>query len=212
MQDDTRRYRLGPALFYLGAAYARNAAIHRAVWNELVDLARDVGLTAVIAVPWEDHHLILNVHRGGPPGVEVAVGGRVPLDAGAWGKVYYAWTGLTPHKGPGGRTADDSYRDMIAAARDHGYATDAGEFTPGSGGVASAITSEHGFEGVAALVGTVNRLSELGFVQLGERLGAVASRASYALGDHARIKLLGVDEGPGVTRSRLRQEPSRVRR
>src|SRR5690348_1099982 len=76
LQDHARRYRLGPALFYFGSAYARNAAIYRGVWNELVELARDIGLTAVIAVPWEDHHLILNVHRDGPPGIEVAVGGR----------------------------------------------------------------------------------------------------------------------------------------
>src|SRR5690242_11001859 len=74
IQEETRRYRLGPALFYVGSAYARNAAIYRSVWNELVELARDVGLTAVIAIPWEEHHLILNVHRDGTPTIEVAVG------------------------------------------------------------------------------------------------------------------------------------------
>src|SRR5262249_42882968 len=75
MQDSSRNYRLGPAIFYLGAAYSRNAPIYRGVWTELVELARGVGLTATIAVPWDGHHLILNVHRDGPPGVEVAFGG-----------------------------------------------------------------------------------------------------------------------------------------
>jgi hypothetical protein len=88
------------------------------------------------------------------------------------------------------------------------------EFTPGAGGVASAITSEHGFEGIAALVGTVNRLSELGLDQLGERLATVASRASYTLGDHTRIKLLGVDESTAhrrATNGRDQQRPRRNR-
>src|SRR3954470_17042782 len=65
VQDGSRNYRLGPATFYLGAAYVRSAPICRGVWNELVELARDIGLTAIVAVPWEEHHLILNVHRAG---------------------------------------------------------------------------------------------------------------------------------------------------
>jgi DNA-binding IclR family transcriptional regulator len=212
LQDQSRRYRLGPALFYFGSAYARNAAIYRGVWNELVELARDIGLTAVIAIPWEDHHLILNVHRDGPPGIEVAVGGRVPLDAGAWGKAYYAWSGTTPPRGPVGRIEEHVYRDQVATTLERGYAVDGGDFVAGAGSVASAITSEFGYEGVATLVGTVSRLSELGFEQIGERLAAVASRASYALGDHTRIKLLGVDESGGHRRvSTSREHPLRTR-
>ena len=182
LQDDSRRYRLGPAMFYLGAAYMRNTAVYRGVWSELVELARDIGLTAVIAVPWEDHHLILNVHRGGPPGLEVAFGGLVPLDAGAWGKAYFAWSRQT------------SRSEELEAARAEGYAKDAEEFVPGAGAIASAITSEHGFEGIAALVGTTTRLTQLGFDEVGQKLAAVASRASYALGDHTRVKFLGIDE------------------
>lgn len=211
LQDQGRRYRLGPALFYYGSAYGRNAAIHRGVWNELVELARDIGLTAVIAVPWEDHHLILNVHRDGPPGIEVAVGGRVPLDAGAWGKAYFAWSGATPPRGPVGPTDEHTYREHLVTTLERGYAVDAGDFVVGAGGVASAITSEIGYEGVAALVGTVSRLSDLGFEQIGERLAAVASRASYALGDHTRIKLLGVDETGGRPRAINSREQRAVR-
>jgi DNA-binding IclR family transcriptional regulator len=196
LQDDSRRYRLGPAMFYLGAAYMRNAAVYRGVWSELVELARDIGLTAVIAVPWEDHHLILNVHRGGPPGLEVAFGGLVPLDAGAWGKAYFAWSRQAPPR----RGNDSTSKAELETARAQGYATDAEEFVPGAGAIASAITSENGFEGIAALVGTTSRLSQLGFDEVGQRLAGVASRASYALGDHTRVKLLGIDERGGPSR------------
>lgn len=198
-QDADRRYSLGPAVFYLGAAYVRNAPIYRGVWSPLVELAHDLALTAVIAVPWEEHHLILSVHRDGPPEVDVAFGGRVPLDAGAWGKSYFAWSGATPPLTLQAHTPDtitdlEAYQRELAQVRERGYATDAEEFASGAGGVASAVTSEHGFQGVAALVGPISSFNQLGFDETGRRLAAVASRASYALGDRSRVRLVGVDD------------------
>jgi DNA-binding IclR family transcriptional regulator len=196
LQDNGRRYRLGPATFYLGAAYARGVPIYRAVWRELVDLGRDSSLTTVIAVPWENHHLILHVHSGNS-GTEVATGGRVPLDAGAWGKAYYAWSGealpseFTAHTE---RTITDpeEYAADIDASRARGYAVDLDEFAPGAGALASAVTSEAGFEGVAALVGTVAEI-EAALDDAGRRLAGITSRASYAIGDHSRVRVVGSD-------------------
>ena len=198
LQDNGRRYRLGPATFYLGAAYVRNVPIYRGAWSELVELSRDIGLTAVIAVPWEHHHLILNVHANGTPGVEVAFGGRVPIDAGAWGKAYFAWSGeqvptkLGAHT-PKSVTDHKQYLAEVEQARERGYAVDDEEFVLGASAVAAAVTSEDGFEGVAALIGTVRNISEVGTQEAGRRLANVASRASYALGDHSRVRVVGVE-------------------
>jgi DNA-binding IclR family transcriptional regulator len=196
VQDGARRYRLGPATFYLGAAYARNVPIYRAVWRELVDLGRDTSLTTVIAVPWEGHHLILHVHSAAA-GTEVAAGRRVPLAAGAWGKTYYAWSGeplpaeLPAHTA---RTITDvdEYAIEIDRARARGYAVDLEEFAPGAGALASAVTSDTGYEGLAALVGSVAEIEPV-VEETGRRLAAVVSRASYALGAHTRVLVVGAD-------------------
>jgi DNA-binding IclR family transcriptional regulator len=197
LQDGGRRYRLGPAIFYFGAAYARSVPIYRVVWRELVDLGRDVSLMAVIAVPWQAYHLILNVHNSGSAGTEVAFGGRVPIDAGAWGKAYFAWSGnpvpseLVAHT-PATITEPQQYAAEVESARARGYAVDLEEFVSGAGALASAVTSEGGFEGVAALVGSTAEIEPV-LDDAGRRLAGVVSRASYALGDHSRVRVLGTE-------------------
>lgn len=196
-QDNDKRYRLGPTTFYLGAAFARAAPISRGIWNELTDLSRDLSLTATIAVPWEGHHLILNVHQDGDGEIEVAFGGRVPIDAGSWGKAYHAWALVEPDAQrkftPNSITDLDEYRAQVERVRERGYATDNEEFTIGIGAVAAGVTSEFGFEGVASLIGPISQVSEIGFDAVGRRLAGVASRASFALGDMRRMKVLGIE-------------------
>lgn len=198
VQDPDRRYRLGPATFYLGASYARSVPIYRSAWNSLVEAARELALSAVVAVPWEEHHLMLAVHQNGGPDVEVAFGGRVPLDAGSFGKAYFAWSGVKPS---GTLTAysdtsitdEKQYAAELVRARERGYATDDEEFTAGVGAVASGVTSERGFEGIVSLIGPIGHLNDIGFEIAGRRLAALAARASFALGDPGRVKVVGED-------------------
>lgn len=196
VQGADKRYRLGPGIFYFGAVFARNTPIYRVVWRQLVDLARSVSLSAVIAVPWDDHHLILNVHDSDSSGTEVAFGGRVPLTAGAWGKAYFAWAadpGLPKliSYTPETITDEKEYLADVDAARQRGYAVDVEEFVVGAGAIASAVTSESGFEGVAALVGSLAQLERLGVDDAGRRLAGLAARASHALGDQSRLRIVG---------------------
>ncbi len=196
-QDADKRYRLGPATYYLGAAFARSAPISRGIWNELTEVARELSVTAAIAVPWENHHLILNVHQHGDGELEVAFGGRVPIDAGSWGKAYFAWS----HTDSGAPTRFTSrsvtdpaeYRAQVERAREHGYATDSEEFTMGVGAVAAGVTGERGFEGIASLLTHISHMDELGFDVVGRRLAGLAARASFALGDLRRMKVVGVE-------------------
>jgi DNA-binding IclR family transcriptional regulator len=195
-QDADKRYRLGPATHYLGAAFARSAPISRGIWNELTEVARELSVTAAIAIPWEDHHLILNVHQHGGGEIEVALGGRVPIDAGSWGKAYYAWSRAEPGTPtsytPNSVSDPGEYRSQVERARERGYATDNEEFTAGVGAVAAGVTSERGFEGVASLMSPISQMSEVGFDVVGRRLAGVASRASFALGDLRRMKVVGI--------------------
>jgi DNA-binding IclR family transcriptional regulator len=198
LQDESRRYSLGPATFYLGSAYVRGAPIYRGIWNELVGLSHELALTGLIAIPWQDHHLILNVHSGRVGGLQVAFGGWLPIDAGAMGKVYFAWSGArwggkVAAYTPKTRTDATEYRTEIQNAKETGYATDLEEFVLGAGAVASAVTSESGFEGVAALVGTPTDLNRIGIVDVGRSLASIAARSSYTLGDRGRLTVLGIE-------------------
>src|SRR5581483_6714358 len=195
-QDGDKRYRLGPALYYVGSAFARGTPVYRSIWMELVDLANEFELTASVAVPWDDHHLILMSHPGGRGGVDVAFGGMVPLQGGSWGKAYYAWSGreipktltkFTEHS----ITDQARYRKEVEKARVDGFAADHEEFAAGIGGVASGVTSSAGYEGLASLMGPMAQFEERTFDKSGRRLAGLTSRACLSLGDLGRVRAVG---------------------
>ncbi len=197
LQDQDKRYQLGPAAFYIGSGFARGTRIYRSIWMELVNAANEQSVTAALAVPWEDHHLVLNSHRAGH-GVAVPFGGRVPLDAASWGKVYYAWSGASlPQKlvahTPNSITNLDDYANELERVRQLGYATDLGEFAVGAGGVCAPVTSDQGYEGLAAFVAPLEHVLELTPERLGFRIASMTARASLALGDHDRMRFFGVE-------------------
>ncbi|HVW47027.1 MAG TPA: helix-turn-helix domain-containing protein [Solirubrobacterales bacterium] len=195
-QDKDKRYRTGPALYYWGSSFARNTPIYRTLWREMVDISNELSVVGVIAVPWDDHHLILQANHSEGAGIGVAFGGRVPLDAGSWGKAFYAWsdaplpkqlTRYTP------RTIEDPnvYAEHVEEARQLGYATDHQEFDDGFEGVASGVTSERGYEGLGSFLAPADRMQELTPEAVGLRLAEATSRASFSLGDPGRLRLVG---------------------
>ncbi|MDT2003862.1 helix-turn-helix domain-containing protein [Rhodococcus opacus] len=131
-----KRYTLGPVLHYLGAAYARGTPMYRAAWIEAVNVANELGVTAVSATAWDGRHLILNAHRG--PGSDVAVpfGGGVPLAAASWGKTYYATTGEPLPEKLEAYTAHSivdlgEFRDAVETTRTRGMRSTTRSTTPG---------------------------------------------------------------------------------
>jgi DNA-binding IclR family transcriptional regulator len=197
-QHEDKRYDLGPALFYIGAAYARDSRVSRAVWSDLVTAANDLGVTAVLAVTWAEHHFILNTHRAGEFNIAVPQGGRVPLDAGSWGKAYYVWSGAQPpcelHRYTTASIVDpEQFAGELVSVRQNGYGTDRAEFADGVGGVSAAITSSAGYEGLVSFVAPLDRIEELAFAEVGRRVSAVACRASLTLGDRGRVPLFGLE-------------------
>jgi IclR family transcriptional regulator, acetate operon repressor len=197
-QDDEKRYRTGPALYYWGSSYARNTPLYRAIWTELVDMCNEIGVVGVLAVPWDEHHLILQTHHSREASMGVAFGGRVPIDAGSWGKAYYAWsraalparlTAFTPNS----ITDLTAYAEEVDQAREQGFAHDHEEFTLGVEAVASAVTSERGYEGLAACLSAVSADRDFTLDAVGTRLAAIAARASFSLGDPTRLRLVGAE-------------------
>jgi DNA-binding IclR family transcriptional regulator len=189
--DSGKRYWLGPSVFYLGSAFATSSAIYRGAWNELVDLAQELHVSAAIAVPWDQHHLVIAVHRSSGRGPALSPGTRVPLDGGSYGKIYYATSGEpVPSKPSAKSTVGDFERFLadIEAARENGYASDDEEFAPGVAALASAITSERGYEGLVALwASPPGKLrTDVGFEVGGMKLSELADRVSLVLGDLRR--------------------------
>jgi DNA-binding IclR family transcriptional regulator len=198
IQDSDKRYRMGPLVYYLGSSFARNTPLYRSVWRDLVDLCNDLGVVGAVAVPWEEHHLVLQAHQGGRSEIGVAFGGRVPLDGGSWGKAYYAWSGEPVPKELvryTSRSITDSaqYAEEIQLTRTRGYATDDEEFALRVSAVAAAVTSDRGYEGLASCLAPAGRIAEIGFDEIGQRLAAIASQASFALGDPGRVTLVGAE-------------------
>ena len=197
-QDADKRYQLGPTLFYIGSSFARGTPIYRSIWMELVEAANELAVTAALAVEWEQHHLVLSAHRGGNSDVAVPFGGRVPIFASSWGKVYYAWSGA-PLPSELSRFTDRSTTDVatfkaeVESTREAGYAIDRGEFSEGVGGVAAPVTSSMGYEGLASFLAPLETVERIGFEALGRRLSGLAARASLSLGDAARLRRYGFE-------------------
>lgn len=195
-QGADRRYRLGPSMLYLGASYVRSSPLTRSIWLELIAAANELRVTTALAVPWQDHHLILDSHQGGQSRVNVPQGGLVPLDAGSWGKVYYCWSGAPVaadlRRYTGNSIVDAAkFADALDTTRRDGYAIDHGEFSDGVGGVCAPITDDVGYVGLASFVAPLQHVESLSFADLGSRLSALAARASLSLGDASRVRLFG---------------------
>jgi IclR family pca regulon transcriptional regulator len=196
--DRNKQYQLGPALFYVGSAYSRGTPLSRSTWIEVVDLANELAVTAALGVPWDKHHLIIAAHKGGELAVDVALGGRIPLDGGSWGKVYYTASEIalppTLTKYTSKTITDRSaYAEEMEKVRAAGYARDDEEFRQHVVAVAASVTSASGYEGLASLMWSVNEGRRLELDTVGRRLAAVAGRASLSLGDSTRIVSVGSD-------------------
>lgn len=198
VQDEEKRYRLGPVMLYLGASFARGTRAYRSVWIELVTTANELSVTAALAVPWDGFHLVLNSHRAANSDVAVPYGGRVPLDAASWGKVYYAASGAAVPKKltrytPSSIVDKAKFEAQIELTRTRGWAIDDEEYHEGVAGVCAAITGQLGYEGLVSFLAPKSRIQELEFARIGRRLADLAARASLTLGDGSRHRFFGTE-------------------
>lgn len=182
-----KRFALGPATLYLGGSYTVTSPIYAAVWGDLIGLAREFEVAAILAVPWEEHYLILAIHHQDARFLGLAPGIRFPIGAGSYGKAYYAWSGSAiPPKlrqyTQASITDSDEYLADVERTRWQGYAMDNGELAVGSASIAAAVLSTVGYEAVIGLFSNPATLLTERHSVVGQRIAEIAARGSRILG------------------------------
>ncbi len=91
-RDPNRRFRLGPALWRLGALYRRNFELGESIRPVLRQLVRDTGETASFYVPDQDERLCLyRENSPDPVRHHLDEGARLTMHAGAAGHILAAF-------------------------------------------------------------------------------------------------------------------------
>ena len=133
--EDRKQYRLGPRLARLGMAALGQLDLASVARPFLVDLAEEINGAVLLMVPQGERATIVDKVDGGRVAVEASatVGRRIPLAAGASGKVFLAYledAERTQHRAnlshPTSKTITDPelYVQELERVRRRGYATD----------------------------------------------------------------------------------------
>lgn len=154
---DERRYGLGVAAFEVGSGYARQAPLQRIARRPLATLVDRVRQSAHLAVlHGRDVLYVLEERAPGRPPLVTDVGVRLPAHLTASGRAILAALppsqvrALFPDRtafvdrhgvGPGSLSA---LRGLLQETRQHGYAAEDGEVTPGFASVAAPVLDHNG--------------------------------------------------------------------
>lgn len=154
---DERRYGLGVAAFEVGSGYARQAPLQRIARRPLAALVDRVRQSAHLAVlHGRDVLYVLEERAPGRPPLVTDVGVRLPAHLTASGRAILAALppsqvrALFPDRtafvdrhgvGPGSLSA---LRTLLQETRQHGYAAEDGEVTPGFASVAAPVLDHNG--------------------------------------------------------------------
>jgi DNA-binding IclR family transcriptional regulator len=155
VDDDSRRYSLGPASFELGLAYLSRIDVRGVAAPELAWLSRETQETATLSVLSGEGRIY--VDQVTPPReivMSVPLGQRFPLHAGSSSKALLAFLGpdevdqyLSSPLSPFTDTTliePNRLRDDLAAVRVRGFATSAGERQAGAASVAAPVFDHRG--------------------------------------------------------------------
>lgn len=188
-EEGDRRFRLGPLVDLLARGRRRELSLVGLARPHLERLAAETGQTALLGVPEGDRLRVAAVCEGrGALRVTATEGQRIPLLAGATGKVALAWGSApwpevpptyTP-RSPADRTALEA---DVSAARRAGVAFDRGEYLRGVAAAAAPVSAPDGrLAGILYAVGFEDLLGEEGLQDLGARVREEASALAAELG------------------------------
>lgn len=196
-QHEERFYVLGPRIYKL-AAYVRGTGLRRLTLPAMQRLATHIGETIFLGrVEQESVHVIESVETGGEhlyPHVSVPSGTRVPLLAGAAGRLVLAhwpeerrhiW--LQKHTLPRfteySITDTDRLLKAVEEAACTGLAIDHGEYLAGVNAVAVPITgSEKSLVALLCTLGFASHFDDEAILRAGDLLKAEADIISRSLG------------------------------
>jgi IclR family transcriptional regulator, KDG regulon repressor len=193
-RDEERKlYRLGPRLARLGVAALGQLDLAHAAHAYLIDLAHQIGGAVLLLVRDGDRATIVDKADAGQVAVQVSatVGRRIPLAAGACGKVFLSHVEPTQrsvylsHLRPTVRTIRDPavYAAELEVVRRAGYAMDDEEYLVGVRATSAPVYDARGRLAAAVLVvGLAGSLPAEGLEAMGEATAATARAISQALG------------------------------
>jgi DNA-binding IclR family transcriptional regulator len=155
LDEDTRRYSLGPASFELGLSYLARIDVRSLAAPELAWLSRETQETATLSVLAGEGRIY--VDQVTPPReivMSVPLGQRFPLHAGSSSKALLAFLpndevenylhGQLRQFTETTRTDPDELRRDLAQIRSRGFATSAGERQAGAASVAAPVLDHSG--------------------------------------------------------------------
>jgi len=184
----TSAYSLGPGLMALGVQALASSDLRRRVRPVLRTLARDIGETATLEVPFEHSMLILDEVPGSHVvGATANIGTRWPLHATSTGKAWLAFdehglerlaprlASLTPRT----LTNRDAFRQELTRVRRCGYAVSVDELEEGFTAIATVIRGALGdVQGALSIGGPTSRLTPARRAEIGATLCRAAERLS----------------------------------
>jgi DNA-binding IclR family transcriptional regulator len=155
LDEETRRYSLGPASFELGLSYLARIDVRALAAPELAWLSRETQETATLSVLAGEGRIY--VDQVTPPReivMSVPLGQRFPLHAGSSSKAMLAFLpndevenylhGQLRQFTETTRTDPDELRRDLAQIRSRGFATSAGERQAGAASVAAPVLDHSG--------------------------------------------------------------------
>ena len=180
-QTPEKKYSLGPLLEELAASRTGIRSLETVCRPLLEDLATDLQQTAIMGVPEGDRlRIVAVVEGGGEVRIGATPGHRLPLSAGAHGKIVAAWPQQSPRAGapsPGDRAGSEA-QDVRRA----GVAYDRGEYLEGVVAAAAPVLDPAG--GLAAVmyvVGLRDLVGEAGLADAGRAVRRAVDLATQAL-------------------------------
>jgi DNA-binding IclR family transcriptional regulator len=156
VDEDSRRYRLGPAVLRLGSAYLDNIDVRAIARPEMEALVTATNETATLSIRNGWHRTYIDqVTPDRDVKMEVQLGRSVPLHAGASSKAFLAFlrpadidrffaeVPLDPLT-DATVTSERALRRELGRIREQGYALSQGERLQGAGSVAAPVLGHEG--------------------------------------------------------------------
>lgn len=166
-EEETKKYRLGPALFHLGNLVGARLSVRDVAHPFVRELAAEFAATVVLGT-FTPNGRIMIVDSADPEldiKISASPGSRISHWAGVFGKIFHAALTadelrrllneqpMRPHT-PNTMVDIRLYQQELASVRDQGYATDYEEFLHGIRAVGVPINDRDGC--VAAVLGVMS--------------------------------------------------------
>ena len=188
---DEHRYGLGVAAFEVGSGFARQEPLQRLARRQLAGLVDEVGESAhLVVLHGRDVLYLVEERAPGRPPLVTDVGVRLPAHLTASGRAILAMLpapqvrALYPDRSAfvdrhdAGPRSLSALRVLLTETRQRGYATEAGEVTPGLASIASAVLDHNGHPvaGVAVTYSSAEDTAPPPVVEAVRRTAAAVSR------------------------------------